>query len=50
MKSQQQCRPKDIEIIRNVGDFETYWTLEIDKKLTKKQVEKLAKGILIIDI
>jgi len=35
-------RSEDIEIIRNLGHFRTYWTIEVNKKLTKKQAQYLA--------
>ncbi len=36
---------EDVEIIRNLGDFRTYWTIEINKKLTKRQAQYLAMKI-----
>ena len=31
------CGKEYTTIVRNLGDFKTYWTVEIDKKFSKKQ-------------
>ena len=40
---------EDIEIVKNSGDIETHWTVEINTKLTKKQAEELAEMIYNLD-
>lgn len=30
----------DIEIVRNLGDHKTFWTVEISTKFTKRQARK----------
>lgn len=41
---------EDIEIVRNLGDEKTYFTVEIHTKLTHQQAERLAECIYEIDL
>jgi len=41
---------EDIEIVRNLGDEKTYFTVEIHTKLTNRQAERLAECIYEIDL